>query len=367
MNTIINKTGRELYIRIHSLSGFIRYLTFWPVLGFALLLPFPALLSGCQAPGPALEAPFTGACDEESVKVAVLSQKNGEIESMDVFIFNDDALQRLDCYQRFSEAEEGIIRIASRKGRKKVAICANSGYERNDWKGINSQKALHNVTADLENERRENLLMSAETEIKAGNIPEQAIPVRLEKLTAEIVLRSISCDFAGKPYEGERLRDATVYLTNVNATCGIMAGGKTAPGRIINAGGLNQADLEKFPDPGFVFCDIGRELGPVAYRADISLLCYPNCGMEESPGTPFTRLVIEGKIGNDTWYWPIDINREDMPGGGNGIERNCQYVYDIKIRRKGSSDPDTPVKAEALDIKFEIRKWDRKEEYQVHF
>lgn len=366
MNTE-HKTGRELYIRIHTLSGFFRYLTFLPVLGLALPLIFPALLLGCNAPEPVMEAAFTGIRNEEPVKVAVLPLEEGEIENMDVFIFNDDVLQRLDCYQRFNKTEEGIIRIASQRGNKKVAICANTGYGRDDWAGINSQASLHNVTADLENERRGNLLMSAETEIKTGNIPEQAIPVHLKKLTAEIVLRSISCDFAGKPYEGETIKDARVYLTNVNATCRIMADGKTAPGRIINAGGLNRDDVDNFTDPGFVFRDLGREIGPAAYKADISLLCYPNCGMEESPGTPFTRLVIEGKIGNSTWYWPIDINRREGPGEGNGIERNCRYVYDIKLRRKGSSDPDTPAEAEDLDIKFEIGKWDIKEEYQVHF
>ncbi len=366
MNTE-NKTGRESFISYQSLSGFFRCLTFLPVLGSALLSIVPALLLGCHAPEPATEATFTGTGYEEPVRVAVLTQRKEEIESMDVFVFNNDNLHRLDCYQRFNETEEGIVAIASRKGNKKVAICANSGRERNDWKNINSHKALQEVMADLEEERRDRLFMSAETDITAGNLPGKAVAVHLEKLASEIILRSISCDFTGKPYEGEILKDAKVYLTNVNASCRIMSEGTIAPGRIINAGGLNQSDLEKFTDPGLVFRRIGRDIGPDIYKADISLLCYPNCGTRESPGTPFTRLVIEGKIGNDTWYWPVDINRSADANGRNGIERNCQYVYDIRITRKGSSDPDTPAKSEDIDIKFEIRKWDRKEEYAVHF
>lgn len=358
------KTVRESIINFHSLSGFCRYLTFLPVLGPALLLILPALLLGCQSPEPVMEAASTGHANDEPVKVAVLSPGKEEIESMDVFVFNNDGLQRLDCYQRMGKTEEGTISVASCGGQKKIAICANSGIDRKGWKGINSQKALHNVVAELENEQRGRLLMSAETVLTAGNARTQAIPVRLEKLASEIVLRSISCDFAGRPYEGEILRDAKVYLTNVNASCKIMSNGRTAPERIINAGGLNPADVANFPDPGFIFREIGRDIGPDTYLADIPLLCYPNCGTAESPGTPFTRLVIEGKIGDLTWYWPVDINRGN---GGNGIERNCQYVYDIRIRRKGSSDPDTPANSEDIDIKFEIRKWDRKEEYAVHF
>lgn len=366
MNTE-HKTVRESFISDQSLSGFFRYLTFLPVLGSALLSIVPVLLLGCHAPEHDMDATFTGTVHEEPVRVAVLTQQKEEIESMDVFVFNNDNLQRLDCYQRFGETEKGIIAIASRKGNKKVAICANSGRERNDWKSINSHKALDDVTADLEEERRDRLLMSAETDITAGNVPGKAVAVHLEKLASEVVLRSISCDFTGKLYERELIKDASVYLTNVNASCKIMSEGTIAPGRIINAGGLNQSDVAKFTDPEFVFHKIDRDIGSDIYKADISLLCYPNCGMQESPGTPFTRLVIEGKIGNEIWYWPVDINRNTDYDGGNGIERNCQYVYDIRIKRKGSSDPDTPVKAEDIDIKFEISKWNRKEEYAVHF
>ena len=82
------------------------------------------------------------------------------------------------------------------------------------------------------------------------------------------------------------------------------------------------------------------------------------------PGTPFTRLVIEGKIQGETFYWPLDINKED---GGYGIGRNERYIYDITITRKGTKDPDSPVRKEDIDINFNVEKWNEKEGCEVIF
>ena len=86
----------------------------------------------------------------------------------------------------------------------------------------------------------------------------------------------------------------------------------------------------------------------------------------EGPGTPFTRLVIEGKIRGETFWWPIEINREDgtqVPG----IHRNCRYVFDIVITRKGNKDPDTAIGKETADIRMETRPWNEKEEQVIPF
>ena len=99
---------------------------------------------------------------------------------------------------------------------------------------------------------------------------------------------------------------------------------------------------------------------------DIKLRCYPNMASQEGPGSPFTRLVIQGQLDGDVWYWPIDINR----GEGcttEGIEGNCAYTFDIVLTRKGSADPDTAIKTESATIMMEVEKWEEKEEYSVVF
>lgn len=365
----IYKTGRGFYTHLNSLAGLVRYLNL-PVLGYyALLVTLPALLPGCAKPGPDKDTAFTEA-EDATVKVSVLKTSVNEIGDLDVFVFNDDALQRLDCYQRFSAVSGSVeLDIASRSGDKNVTVCANPQRTKEEWKGVNSRESLSGVAAELEKEKRDMPLMTGETRLTAGTGRNAAAQIRLERLASEVVLRSIGCDFSGKPYAGEKLADIKVYLTNVNASCRIMSEGGIAPERIVNAGGLCQDDMERFPDKSMIVQDIRKEIGKTAVRTDVTLMCYPNCGTEDSPGSPFTRLVIEGRIGNDIWYWPININRSDDGSGtkAGGIERNCRYVYDLMIRRKGSSDPDTPVSEGTVGINLEIKEWDTKEEYGVRF
>jgi hypothetical protein len=58
------------------------------------------------------------------------------------------------------------------------------------------------------------------------------------------------------------------------------------------------------------------------------------------------------------------INKENE---GYGIGRNEKYIFDIKITRKGTNDPDKPVSKEDIDIIFNIEKWNEKEDYGVIF
>ena len=189
------------------------------------------------------------------------------------------------------------------------------------------------------------------------------------------MLRSVSCDFSGKPYAGEQITDARVYLTNLNATCSLMPGEKETIERIINHKGLIQEDIKALKDSTLVVKHIG-DFGQVCIHPSASLMCYPNTSREESLGTPMTRLVIEGKIQGETWYWPLDINRNGADGVGAddsggvtdyGVGRNCRYVFDVTITGKGTKDPDRPVTREMAETIFKIEQWNEKEEYSVAF
>ena len=103
-----------------------------------------------------------------------------------------------------------------------------------------------------------------------------------------------------------------------------------------------------------------------AFHPNARFLAYPNTCGEETPGTPFTRLVIEATVDSDRYYWPININRSTS-GEGNGVERNCMYTYDIVITRKGTDNPDIPVDISGTEINMEVSKWTEKEDYGVCF
>jgi hypothetical protein len=175
----------------------------------------------------------------------------------------------------------------------------------------------------------------------------------------------LKCDFKGKAYEGEKLSDIHVYLTNVNASCRIWNDTGTAA-RIINQGRLIKEDVARFKDQNLIYRKVDGEVGAKGIMTDIKLRCYPNMAEEEGPGSPFTRLVIQGVLDGEVWYWPIDINRGEGRSP-EGIEGNCSYSFDIVLTRKGSADPDTAIKTESATIMMEVEKWEEKEEYSVAF
>ncbi len=285
--------------------------------------------------------------------------------NLDLFVFRDDNLQKLDCYQRIEDIEDWDGTVTSGSGGRIITAVANSLMTREDWFMMNSRSYLKNVALNLEEERREFPFMSGEAPVPAGSGASFLKRLALRPYACEIVLRSISCDFSGRIYEGEKLKDVKVYLTNVNAETRVTEEEGSLPIRIINAGGPDEDDIEAFCEPDLIMQEIREEVGTGTLYPDIRLWCYQSSHPDETPGTPYTRLVIEGKLDGHTYYWPIEINRETEDDAG--VRRNCRYTFDIKITRKGSLDPDTPVKAGEITINHEVAEWKEKDEYSVSF
>lgn len=343
----------------HSLKTFEK-LSKLPILGF-LLLYVAALTYGCT--------PYDCCSPSKDTKVKLLMKsssaavrENSVYNSLDIFTFNDDILKRIDSYVRYDMPAGNLCEVASRTGPKIVGIIANSHMGRYDWGSVNSLESFCDIRTDLEKEERAFPSMSGFIAVDESS--ERIKEVRIEPICSKVTLRSIRCDFKGKPYEDEMIENVKVYLTNVSARCRFMSEGYDLPERIINIGGLSEYDVGQFREPDIIFKTIPLPIGKNTVYPGISLLCYPNSGKDETPGTPFTRLVIEGELDGNIWYWPININRDD---GGNGIGRNRTYIYDITITCKGSTNPDTVIDSEQLKLKTSVKEWLEQEAYGVQF
>lgn len=339
-------------------SAYAVFIKSWLILS-PVILTIP-VTQGCSEQEHPQDSDFTEASAKSSVRLAVHKAEDTQIRSLDAFVFNDDALQRIDCYQR-TEAPEDELLVGSCGGSKIILLCANAPWAKKNWEDVYSFTKASSITVDLENEDMEFPVMSAVINLTAGKVS----AMTLERLTSEINLRSIRCDFAGKPYEGEEITEAKAYLINVNGSYSIAPEENEPIERIINHGSLIQDDIHHFIN----FCPLADTIGTIKFShtyPGIRLLCYPNTATEESIGTPFTRLVIEGKIQGETWFWPININR-DCSSGHEGIERNRKYVYDVTIRSKGTKDPNTPIVPGMAETIFETEIWKEKEPYYVAF
>lgn len=338
--------------------------SFLPVPGIFIISGFP-VLHGCESMQ-FQDGIFTETTQSVPVKIAVHNTDNDMFGTLDIFVFNDDELKRLDCYQSINgPIEDGSVSVASQTGKKLLMACANTHYPKDDWLWVKSAASLMDFKVNIEDETLEYPSMSVSRKYVAGDGQTVIKGLEMSRISSEIVLRSISCDFKGRPYEGEKLTNAAVYLTNVCATYPIW-GGQAYPERFINMGRLNEEDMSRLKDPGLIYAGINEPVGKVPYAADIHFRCYPNLSSAEGPGSVFTRLVIQGDISGKTWFWPININR-GSDGTHEGIGRNMKYIYDIRITRKGSADPDTAVSTESISINTTINEWTEKEEYQVSF
>lgn len=324
-----------------------------PILGSTVFICLPATITGCSVP----EADMTGTTSRTTMRIMENSSTQScGLTTLDILIFNDDQLQRLDTYQQLKPASCATVKAASGSGEKIFSLIANSRRERRDWAFINSREALLEEYSMIEEERRGNLTMSGEWKGKAGS----SSNVTISRICSEIVLRSICCDMK----DGSRMTNARVYLTNVCAEAPLIPNGKDIPRRIINAGRLNVDETASLAEPDMLLQEIPSEIGRQRIYPDIRLLCYPNEVETEGAGSPFTRLVIEGELDGRKYYWPLNINRNN---GGNGIERNKQYIYDITIRKPGHDDPDIPIEPMDMEIKTEVKEWEEREEYGVRF
>ena len=337
----------------HKLS--IQPVVHKPVLGtIALLLP---TLFSCNG---YIEA--AGEEDNADVETAILitdDVKSDEEYSLDIFAFDTGGAMHLDSYQHIDNLDTPYTSLRSQSGRKHIFICSNGQRFIYDWAGINSMESLDKTYIDFKKERRNALCATAEGTVTAGD--GMVYEMKLRKIASEIVLNSIKCDFTGKSYEGENLTDVRVYLTNVNAECRLTADGHIVPSGLINAGGLDIDDIESLYEPDMLYREVVSPIGSRRLNVGISLICYPNTSTMEGPGTAFSRLVIEGKIAGETFWWPININREE-DADHPGVHRNSRYIYDITITRKGTKDPDTVIDIETADISMKISPWNEKDE-----
>jgi len=325
---------------------------------------------------PALAAALCGCCiedeygEERAVTVVTASrtvetkvtvaQSSVVGDTVDVFAYDDDELRRLDTYERTVLGRNGL-KVASRSGKKIVAIIVNNPAGRYVWSARNTYAYYERLEADLCHERSASPTMSGTCQLRGGSGKDCSIT--LKPVMSKVILRSIRCDFTGKTYEGAELTDAKVYLTNVSSLCKVSQESNFRTRETINTRRLDEKDLSRMEEPGMVRQSLPDRIGKDWQEVSRTLYCYPNNNEEDSFSSPYTRLVVEGKINGTTWYYPININREDICWVEDtpGISRDRCYVYDITIKRTGSTDPDTPISIKEVSVICNVIPWTEKE------
>ena len=363
MNQILNNIGKRGRQSLCSLICFSAN----TLLTLTFSLTMPAFLFSCSETE---DTVCEKTCRDMALSLKAADSKDLDLPAIiDIFVFNDDGLQRLDSYQRITYSPENgsVPYSASRRGKKKIVAIVNPQNDKYEWAGINSFQSLLSVKAALEKEEGQKRLMSGTGYAYAGKDRNCAIEV--SPMTSEIILNSIKCDFSSKPYRNAKLENVRVYLTNVNASASLLQTDNFKPEKLYNISGCSDEDLQEFSNPELICRSLENAVGSQPIFPGIKLLCYPNESSEDSPGSPFTRLVIEGRINGKICYYPISINRPESGhcSGEPGIGRNCRFVYDITIKSTGSSHPETEVTPGTMEIKCSTINWEDKDNNDIIF
>ena len=166
-----------------------------PVLGLLLFI-VPAIQYGCSDVYPvSCQSHAASELSETKTVLPLSGLVSTDGACLDIFTFNDDALQRLDSYTRIENFNEKEITVTSQSGDKIIFICANVRKDRYEWTDISSFSSLRTTTASLEQESYESMSMTGMCRTRAGTTNEEVI---MTPIASAILLRSIRCDFCGK-------------------------------------------------------------------------------------------------------------------------------------------------------------------------
>ena len=314
---------------IHSLFNTLFLLIDGLLPPFFFILPLMAAPS-CSVTG---ELPLT--CDRA---IRLLPSKGTEIRRADVFFFSDDSLMRLDAFQRF-EGPGAVVDASSTVGKKRAVAVANYPGDRYVWAGVNSLESLSAVRMALRDEEIDSPVMTGQ--FMSDGTPLSTRTVSMRPLLAMVRLNSLRCDFSSRPYEGSYLDSVRVYIVNASAYCALLSDG--APVEYINAGGLED------DSPACLSANLNGRIGRAKVYPNICLYCYPNDSKEDVLGSPFTRLVVEGRMRGHIYAYPVNLT---------GLARGMCYSIDMVITMAGTDDPDAPLSRGALESSFTILPWE---------
>lgn len=318
------KTGRK-----STAKNYTRFLTARLArrisVAISAFMQLPAFFASCGTETPAAVA-----------RLRIDRQSSGG-SALDVFVFEAETPFLLDSYQQFHAGEEPVYAVSGLGKKRVVAVTSTSGdlYAR---ASVTRYQDLAKESFSLLDDSPAAPFCHGETIVGEGNTG--SVNLTLKPLLSSIRLRSVSCNFSGRSYEGDGFHNDNLLLINVvSESCPLGAEG----GRPVSW--LNYG----FQTSGhpYLKADGLGDIGPGRTYCNVLLYCYPN-----PEGSPPTRLVLEGTVGDIRCYYPINLPV---------VKSGTRLALDVTIRRMGTSDPDSEALPGTFTVEFTSEPWYERE------
>ena len=315
---------------------------------FTCLAALLAALAAACTPFEDSPAPSVSCIVRLSTKAGVVPKG---ISHIDAFVFNDDSKRLLDSYTRLGTPEGDSIEVSSTSGRKIIVLVANADSSLFTYGSTNSYANFCKICQDFSRENPRHPVLSGECTVQVTG-PGVNHDICLSPLLARIKVKLFSVDFSSRPYSGKDLTDIRAYLININSGCTLLPLEEERTLGVMNHGKLVPSDVSSLDHPEMVVCEDAP--------TEAVFYCFPGIRREGELGQCATRLVVEGKVGNSVWYYPVNI-------GEDGVRRGVQYNVYITITRLGTTDPDIEAKVETISVDTGNIAWNEYDEEDIHY
>lgn len=291
------------------------------------------------------------------------------VRIIDVFVFREGGA--LEAYKHFSVNDVGGMNLSNLPinatvGNKTIYVVANA--KETSWAGIVREDAFLNLAVSLQKETLGNFTMAAKTTVNLQE--DQVVSVVLKKLVAKVMVKGIKTNFAGGPYEGIKLRNVRIYLTNISGAKTYM--GEDPSSKVIfNSRGYSADDYAGCQMTALFAEGVPGLVGDEGYTTVHHFYCYENLMDTETSTNRFTRLVLEANLGGTVYYYPVDINQPgygwDSSIGHKGVKRNTCYSYNFTITGPGTDDPESKIVLKTITVDASVESLTDTPEYSVSF
>ena len=289
-------------------SSFLRYACRVSVATTAFL-QIPAYFASCSVQ------------QVEEIHIKINKAEAGR--ALDIFFFDAQEPYMLDSYQQ--STGEDCEYVFSGPGDKIVAAMPAMAGDVYARASVSRLQDLYREVFSLEKDNPDNPLCYALARVGSG--ASRSLTLNLNPLLCSIRVRSVSCDFSGRPYGVIDFHNDNLFLINAVSESSPLAAEGGHPVSWTNYG---------FPSSKNPY--IYAAGGPPA-----TFYCYPNPASK-----PPTRLVLEGNIGDVHCYYPIDLS---LPHGG------MSYELDITLHRMGTDNPDCSATAGTYTVEYTTVPW----------
>ena len=185
----------------------------------------------------------------------------------------------------------------------------------------------------------------------------QTVNIEVRRFASKVEIDQITTAFTAVAYQKQAFTLTGIYLINVNGTCPYSqtaTAGTWYNQMQYESGDCNALISEKFSSPVTIQTSTGQV---TPHSTKHYFYCYANPTTTDKHRGDWsprrTRLVVETKLGERVYYYPIDI-----VGAGNILDLNTIYkVTKLTITGPGTDHPDDPLDNGTVNFTVTVKNW----------